>query len=100
MRILKYCPHARTYMIVVLGAVDLICAGALAFLAFGTPLYPLQAGAALLLLLKAAFYIGDMLSIVDVVAGLLMLGLIWFEAPILALVLALYLGGKALYSFT
>jgi hypothetical protein len=86
-------------MLFLLALIDLLCALALALLFFGHPVYPLQAGAALLLLAKGLLFIKNILSIVDMIIALLMFMLIWVATPPVAVALALYLGVKGVASF-
>jgi hypothetical protein len=83
----------------ILAAIDLLCAISLAALCLGFPLQHLQAGAALMLIAKSAFFITDVISILDIAVGVTMFVLLWISAPTLALGLAIYLGFKAAISF-
>lgn len=83
----------------ILGLIDLLAAISLIAYAFGYPLPYLQAGAALGLTGKGAMFITDALSVIDVLIGIAMFGLLWMELPMLALGLAIYLACKGLYSF-
>jgi hypothetical protein len=85
--------------LVLLAGVDLLCAVSLAALALGYPIPHLQAAAALALVLKGIAFISDVVSIIDIVIGAAMFVLLWVQAPMLALGLAIYLGLKALASF-
>lgn len=82
-----------------LAGVDLLCAISLAALALGFPIPHLQAAAALGLMLKGIAFISDVVSIIDIAIGVAMIVLLWVEAPMLALGLAIYLALKALASF-
>lgn len=85
-------------MLFLLGIIDLLCTLSLVLLLFGYPLYPLQAGAALLLIGKGVLFFSDVLSILDIIAAVLILVLIWISLPLAALILAIYLGGKGTLS--
>ncbi len=85
-------------MILLLALVDLLCAVALGLLLLGYPLWQLQAGAALLLLMKGVAFFADILSVFDVAAAVCMIVLLWIAAPNLALAILVYLVVKALYS--
>ena len=87
-------------MLFLLGLVDVLCALAMVLSLVGYPFFPLQAGAALLLIIKGVFFFGDMLSIIDIIIAVVMFELLWLSMPTIALIIAVYLTIKGLYSFT
>lgn len=86
-------------MIIFLGLIDLLASLSLITALLGWPLDHLQAGTALILIGKGAFFIKDILSVFDILIGLSMFWLLWFSSPALSLGLAVYLAFKGLYSF-
>jgi hypothetical protein len=88
------------FMIVLLALLDIFCGAVLLATAYGLPFGPVQAGLALLLLIKAVVFRGSFLSILDAVVAIAMILLLWISAPSIAIVLAIYLAAKGLYSLT
>ena len=82
-----------------LGMIDVLCAITLFCAAFGFPIPHLQAVTGIALVAKGCFFIADILSVIDVIIGFAMLALLWIEAPLFALAIAVYLALKALASF-
>jgi len=82
-----------------LGIVDFLAAGSLALLALGSGVPHIQAASALALVVKGTFYINDVLSVIDIALGITLFALLWIDAPLLALSLAIYLGFKGVYTF-
>jgi hypothetical protein len=81
-----------------LGAIDVLSAIACGALYFSHPFPHLQAALALALVAKGAFFISDVVSVLDIACGITMLLLLWLSWPAVALVLAIYLGFKGALS--
>lgn len=86
-------------LVLLLALVDLGAALSLILSVLGVPLPLLQAAMALALLAKGIVFINDILSIVDIALAGLMFGLLWWNAPLWALSIGIYLAFKGLYSF-
>jgi hypothetical protein len=86
-------------MIWLLGIIDLLCALSLLLVIIGYPVFPLQAGGAMLLFIKGAFFFGDVLSVMDMLVAVLMFALLWVQQPTLAIAAAIFLALKGFYSF-
>lgn len=83
----------------VLGLIDILAAVALFSIYFGSPIERLQAGMALGLMMKGILFISDILSILDIIIGILMFVLFWLIAPKLALAMGIWLLYKGIYAW-
>jgi Na+/H+ antiporter NhaA len=81
-----------------LGIIDALSAISCAAIFFGHPLGQFQAAMGLALIGKGAFFIEDIVSVLDIACGIVMFLLLWFSWPTIALSLAIYLGFKATLS--
>ncbi|MBR9700283.1 hypothetical protein GOV11_00250 [Candidatus Woesearchaeota archaeon] len=83
----------------IFGAIDILAGVTLISNSLGFPLEFIQAAAALALIVKGIFTVKDILSILDVIIGVVMFVLLWIAAPTLALSLGIYLCIKGAATF-
>ncbi|MDD9953434.1 MAG: hypothetical protein OXR66_03795 [Candidatus Woesearchaeota archaeon] len=81
------------------GIIDVLAAIAFVGIVFDHPFNHLQAGMGLAIIVKGLITMPDILSVVDVIIGLLMFWFFWHTHQTAALCLAIYLAFKGLYSF-
>jgi hypothetical protein len=59
----------------------------------------MQAGMGLAIIMKGLVFFSNILSMLDIAIGVAMFALFWFEAPKLALAMAIWLIYKGVYSW-